>query len=59
MSFQSSVQQLASGLSAFISGLIIQKTASGEILHFNTVGIIASIATVICLFIITRLKVVS
>lgn len=59
MSFQSSVQQLASGLSAFISGLIIQKTPAGEILHFNTVGIIACVATVICMFIITRLKVVS
>ncbi|MDQ4138991.1 MAG: MFS transporter, partial [Bacteroidota bacterium] len=59
MSFQSSVQQLASGLSAFISGLIIQKTAAGEILNFNIVGIIACVATVICMFIITRLKVVS
>ncbi|MDQ3292689.1 MAG: MFS transporter [Bacteroidota bacterium] len=59
MSFQSSVQQLASGLSAFVAGLIIQKTPTGEILHFNTVWIIACIATVICMFIITRLKVVS
>ncbi|RDC65192.1 MFS transporter [Adhaeribacter pallidiroseus] len=59
MSFQSSVQQLASGLSAFLAGLIIQKTPTGEILHFNTVGIIACVATVFCMFIITRLKVVS
>lgn len=59
MSFQSSVQQLASGLSAFLAGLIVQKTAAGEILHFNVVGIIACVATVVCMFIITRLKVVS
>ncbi len=59
MSFQSSVQQLAAGLSAFLSGLIVQKTATGELLHFNTVGILACVATVICMFIITRLKAVS
>jgi len=59
MSFNSSVQQLASGLSAFLSGLIIQKTSSGALLHFDTIGIIAAVATVLCIFIIRRIKVVS
>jgi len=59
MSFNSSVQQLASGLSAFLSGLIIQKTSSGALLHFDTIGIIAAVATILCIFIIRRIKVVS
>jgi predicted MFS family arabinose efflux permease len=59
MSFNSSIQQLASGLSAFLSGLIIQKSAAGPLLHFDTIGIIASVATILCIFIIRQLKVVS
>jgi predicted MFS family arabinose efflux permease len=59
MSFNSSIQQLASGLSAFLSGLIIQKSAAGPLLHFDTIGIIASVATILCIFIIWQLKVVS
>ena len=59
MSFNSSIQQLASGASAFLSGLIIQKTAAGTLIHFNTIGIIATVATLLCIFIIRQLKVVS
>jgi len=59
MSFNSSIQQLASGLSAFLSGLIIQKSVAGPLLHFNVIGIIASVATILCIFIIRKLKVVS
>ena len=59
MSFNSSIQQLASGTSAFLSGLIIQKTAAGTLAHFNTIGIIASVATLLCIYIIRQLKVVS
>jgi predicted MFS family arabinose efflux permease len=59
MSFNSSVQQLSSGSAAFLSGLIIQKSAAGPLLHFNIIGIIASVATLLCIFIIRQLKVVS
>lgn len=59
MSFNSSIQQLASGLSAFLSGLIIQKSAAGPLLHFNIIGIIATVATILCIFIIRQLRVVS
>lgn len=59
MSFNSSIQQLSSGASAFLAGLIIQKSAAGPLLHFNTIGIFASVATVLCIFIIRQLKVVS
>lgn len=59
MSFNSSVQQLAAGLSAFLSGLIIEKTPAGPLLHFNLIGYLALAATLACIFIIRRLKVVS
>jgi predicted MFS family arabinose efflux permease len=59
MSFNSSVQQLAAGLSAFLSGLIIEKAAAGTLLHFDTIGYLASAATLLCIFIIRRLRVVS
>lgn len=59
MSINSSVQQLASGLAAFTSGLIVQKAANGQLMHFNLVGILAAVATVISIFVILKLKQVS
>jgi predicted MFS family arabinose efflux permease len=59
MSFNSSVQQLAAGLSAFLSGLIIEKTAAGTLLYFDWIGYLAVVATLLCIYIIYRLRVVS
>ncbi|MGV3503898.1 MAG: MFS transporter [Adhaeribacter sp.] len=59
MSFNSSVQQLAAGLSAFLSGLIIEKTAAGTLAHFDLIGYLATGATLLCLLLVRRLKVVS
>jgi len=59
MSFNSSIQQLATGFSALLSGFIIQKTAAGPLLYFNIIGFIASFATLLAIFIIWKLKVVS
>jgi predicted MFS family arabinose efflux permease len=59
MSINSSVQQLASGSAAFISGLIVQKSANGQLENFGLVGIFASVATVISIFVILKLKPVS
>lgn len=59
MSFNASIQQMAAGLSAFLSGLVIEKTAAGTLLHFDKIGYLAVGATLLCIFIIRRLKVVS
>jgi len=59
MSFNSSIQQLATGLSALLSGFIIRETAAGPLLHFNIIGFIASAATLLAIIIIQKLKVVS
>ncbi|WP_205502123.1 MFS transporter [Rufibacter psychrotolerans] len=60
MSVNSSVQQLASGLAAFLSGLIITNVpGSAELRHFGTVGLIATVFTLVSMWVVTRLKQVS
>ncbi|MGV3538719.1 MAG: MFS transporter [Rufibacter sp.] len=60
MSVNSSVQQLASGLAAFLSGLIITNApGSQELVGFATVGIIATVFTFVSMLVVTKLKQVS
>lgn len=55
MSLCSSFQQLSNGLGAMVSGLIIVQRGEGSPLeHFDRVGIIVSIAAIICIFLIKR-----
>lgn len=55
MSLCSSFQQLSNGLGAMVSGLIIVQRGEGNPLeHFYRVGIIVSIAAIICIFLIKR-----
>ena len=55
MSLCSSFQQLSNGLGAMVSGLIIVQKGEGSPLeHFDKVGIIVSIAAIICIFLIQR-----
>jgi predicted MFS family arabinose efflux permease len=42
MSFNSSFQQLFTGLASIIAGLIVSKGADGKILHYNRVGYLAT-----------------
>ncbi|MBC3541119.1 MFS transporter [Rufibacter sediminis] len=60
MSVNSSVQQLASGLAAFLAGLVISNApGSPELLHFGTVGIIATVFTLVSMGVVMKLKQVS
>jgi predicted MFS family arabinose efflux permease len=59
MSMVSSIQQIASGLAASLSGIIIQKTADGQLTEFPKVGLVAASATLIAIYISTRIKTVS
>ncbi len=59
MSMFSSVQQIASGLAASLSGFIIQKTPDGQLTEYPTVGLVAVIATIIAIWISTKLKTVT
>ncbi len=57
MSINNSIQQLSSGLAAFVGGMIISKGAHGEILHFNWIGYLSVIVLLLCIPIASRLKV--
>jgi predicted MFS family arabinose efflux permease len=50
MSINSSVQQFASGLAAYVSGLIMGQSQSGEITHFPSVGLISAACAMICVY---------
>ncbi|HEX2534813.1 MAG TPA: MFS transporter [Chitinophagaceae bacterium] len=55
MSFNSSFQQLFTGLASLISGLIVQKAPSGKILHYHWVGYLSVTIVLSTLFIARKL----
>ncbi len=57
MSINASVQQLASGASSLVAGLIIGKATDGTMTNYNLVGLLAILATVLCLFLVRRIKI--
>jgi len=50
MSVNSSVQQLAAGLAAWISGLILGQSATGQITHFQITGLLSVFCAVSCIY---------
>jgi predicted MFS family arabinose efflux permease len=56
MSINSSAQQLASGASSFVAGLIVGKASDGTMTNYNLVGLLAIAATVLCLFLVRRVR---
>ncbi|PKV63118.1 MFS transporter [Pontibacter ramchanderi] len=58
MSINSSVQQMGAGIAAFVSGLIVQEAADGTLAHFNWVGIMASVATLVAVWVVSRIRAV-
>jgi len=58
MSFSASIQQLASGAAALVSGLIIGRAADGSLTHYGTVGWLSVGCTVACLWLVRRIRVV-
>ena len=59
MSINSSVQQLSAGLASFGAGLIVQESASGRLLHFSWVGLVACAITLAAVWVVPHLKQVS
>lgn len=57
MSLVSSVQMLSSGLATLIGGMIITRSADGQILHFNIVGYFAVACGILSLWLVRRLRV--
>ncbi len=59
MNLNSSIQQLGIGLSAFIGGLIISQNSVGELINYNLVGYLSISISLVCLYVSTKVKVVS
>ncbi len=58
LSANASVQHVASGLGAYLGGLIISQSSDGKIEHFGTVGWIAVATTLTSLWIAGRVRIV-
>lgn len=56
MSLNASVMQLASGLAAFLAGLVVMKNASGKFEHYNFIGYSTLIFSVLTILMARRLK---
>jgi len=56
MAFSSAVQNLGSGLAAFIAGAMMVKAPSGEILHYDWVGYLACIVGLFAVWASTKVK---
>jgi predicted MFS family arabinose efflux permease len=57
LSANSSVQHVASGVGAYLGGVIVTQTAGGKIEHFGTVGWIAAGSTLFSLWLAGRVRV--
>jgi predicted MFS family arabinose efflux permease len=56
MSANSSLQHMATGLGAYVGGLIIVEASDGSWQHYNVVGMIGATATIITLWLAGRLR---
>jgi predicted MFS family arabinose efflux permease len=57
MSINSSLQQMAGGLAAGVSGMIVvQKTKFSPLEHYNSLGIVVVIITLICIYMVYRVS---
>ncbi|MES2515223.1 MAG: MFS transporter [Bacteroidota bacterium] len=57
MSINSSLQQMAGGLAAGLSGMIVvQKTKFSPLEHYDTLGIVVTSITLICIYMIYRVS---
>ncbi len=58
LSANSSVQHIASGLGAYLGGLVVSQSPTGAIEHFGTVGWIAAASTLASLWVAARVRIV-
>jgi multidrug resistance protein len=59
LSFNSAIQQLATGFASLIAGIIIGESATGELINYNVVGYIAILFSLLCIPLAQRIKIVS
>jgi predicted MFS family arabinose efflux permease len=56
MSINSSVQQFAAGLAAYVSGHIMGQSPSGELTHFPAIGAVSVVCALACIYLARYLK---
>jgi len=56
MSLNSAVMQLASGLAAFLAGLVVIKSDTGQLLHYEIIGYSTVIFSALTIFMARKLK---
>lgn len=57
MSINSSLQQIAGGVASFVAGLIVvQKNNSGPLENYNTLGLVASGVSILCIYMVYRVS---
>ncbi|AEI50775.1 major facilitator superfamily MFS_1 [Runella slithyformis DSM 19594] len=57
MSINSSLQQIAGGIASFVAGMIVvQKNNSGPLEHYNTLGLVASGISILCIYMVYRVS---
>jgi predicted MFS family arabinose efflux permease len=56
MSINSSVQQISVGIASVLAGLIVVKTPSNAILHYEVTGYIGIAVTLLSVFFVTKLN---
>jgi predicted MFS family arabinose efflux permease len=56
MSLNTAVQQLGAGIAAYIAGLIVSQSPSGELIHYNYIGYWAILFAFISIFIASKIK---
>ncbi|MDN3203025.1 MFS transporter [Algoriphagus sediminis] len=59
LSFNSSIQQIATGVASLIAGVIIGENAAGELTNYNIVGYLAIFFSLMCIPVARRVKIVS
>ena len=58
MTFNASIQQLASGVASLASGLIIGRSPDGALTHFGAVGWLSVVCTIGCLWLVRQIRIV-
>lgn len=58
MGINSSLQQMSMGLASMLSGIIISYNAAGEITHFNIVGYLSMLMTLVFIYLASKVKII-
>ena len=58
MTFNASIQQLASGAASVVSGLIVGRAPNGSLTHFGAVGWLSVFCTIVCIWLVRQIRIV-